>query len=178
MNKKGLSTFSLFLYVFVIFFGVIFLGLALFIFNQINDVLDVDIDVGQFNLRNVTAQTFGKINAGFADNADTIGVMLVLMMSFIMILNGFIVGSKFPKIFLVVDILILIFVFIVAVYLSQVYEIFINSTTLLDVYINDIPNTSTFMLNLPLVIGTLGALIMIFSYAGIRKKEYESSILG
>lgn len=179
MNKKAMSVFPLFLFIFGVFFLAIFLGIALFIFNQVNDVFDTDIDVGQVNLKDINADTFGKMNTGFIDNADLIGIMLLLVMSVLMILNGYFIGSKYPKLFMVVDILILVFIFITSVYISQVYEIFINSTEILDLYINDIPKTSKFILNLPLIIGTLGALIMIFSYSGLgRKNRGETNVAG
>ena len=91
-----------------------------------------------------------------------------------MIINAFAFGSENPKLFIVIDILILGFVFMVSIYISIVYNIFINSTPLLtSVYVDKMPMTSTFILNLPAIIGTLGALIMIFSYSGIKKANKE-----
>ncbi len=177
-NKKGMATIGIFIFIFAAFFIAIFLGITLFIFNQINDVLDIDVDVGQVNLKDINAQTFGQINTGFINNADIIGMMILLSMCLLMILNGFFLGSKFPKLFFILDIFILVFVFITAVYLSQTYEIFINSTSVLDLYINDIPNTSKFILNLPLIVGTLGALIMIFSYSGLNKERGDLNVQG
>ena len=178
MNKQGLAVMYLFLFVFIVFFFAIFLGLSLFGFNQINDALDRDVDVGQVNLQTINSQTFGQMNTGFVNNADLIGIVVLLMMSVAMILSGYFLGSKYPKLFIATDILILVFVFILAVYISQVYETFINSTDLFELYIDDIPKTSKFILNLPSIVGTLGALIMIFSYAGIRKKGDEINIAG
>lgn len=179
MNKKAMAVFPLFLFIFAVFFIALFLGIGLFIFNQVNDVFDQDVDVGKVNLQDINNLTFGKMNTGFIDNADLIGIMLLLMMSVLMIMNGFFIGSKYPKLFMVIDILILVFIFIASVYISQIYETFINSTVILDLYINDLPHTSTFVLNLPLIIGTLGALIMVFSYSGIaRQKGGEPNVSG
>lgn len=177
-NKRGLGTVNMFIFIFAAFFMILFLGIVLFIFNQINAALDIDVDIGQVNLRDVNSETFGKINTGFVNNADVLGVMMLLGMSLLMILNGFFIGQKSPKIFLVIDILILVFVFITAVYLSQTYETFINSTSVLDLYIDDLPKSSKFILNLPLFVGTLGALVMIFTYAGLNKERGELNVQG
>lgn len=171
MNKKGSVIIQLFIFVFAVFFIGLFLGLTLWGFNLVNDVLDQDVEVGQVNLGEINALTFGKINTGFIANADTIGIVVLLGMCLLMILNGYFFGSKYPKFFLAIDILILVFVFITSVYLSQVYEVFINSTTLFDLFKDDIPKTSKFILNLPTIIATIGSLIMIVSYSGLRKAE-------
>lgn len=178
-NKKGMSVVGMFTFIFAVFFVAIFLGMSLFLFIQINSILDTNVDVGQVNLQDINGLTFGQINTGFVSNADTIGIMTLLSMSLLMILNGFFIGSRYPKLFMAIDILILVFVFILSVYISQTYELFINSTVLLsDIYINDIPNTSKFVLNLPLIVGTLGALIMIFSYSGLNKDSGVANVQG
>lgn len=176
MNKKGTAVLQLFIFVFAMFFIALFLGLTLWGFNLINDVFDQDVEVGQVNLGEVNALTFGKMNAGFIANADTIGIVILLGMCLLMVMNGYFFGYKYPKFFLAVDILILVFVFILSVYLSQVYEIFINSTDLFNLFIDDIPKTSTFILNLPTIIATVGALVMIVSYSGIRKFEQRREV--
>lgn len=178
MNKKGLATVNMFLYVFGVFFGIVFLGIIVFIFTQVTTVLRTDIDVGQVNLKNVTDDSLGKITDGLADNADNLGIMLILGMALMMIMNGYYFGSRNNKIWLVIDFFILIFVFILAVYMSQTYETLINSTTLLsEIFIDTIPKASKFVLNLPSIVATLGALIMIFSYAGINRDEEAPNVL-
>lgn len=172
MNNKGSSVFAMFLFIFIVLFLAIFIGLGLWGFNLVNDIFDQNIMVGQVNLSEINNQTFGQINKGFEDNADNIGIMLILGMCLLMILNGYFIGSQYPKLFLIIDIFILVFIFIAAVYISQVYEIFINSSDLFSsIYADDLPNSSKFVLNLPLIIGTLGAIIMVVSYSGIRRKE-------
>ena len=170
MNKRGTGVVWGFLIMLIALFLTIGLGVTLFIFNQINDVLSQDLDIGQVNLKTISDQTFGQINTGFINNADTIGVIMLFGMCFLMILNGFYFGSKFPKIFFVVDMFILALFFIPSIYISQIYEIFINSTPLFEeVFINTLSKTSKFMLNLPTIMATVGVLTMIVSYAGIKK---------
>jgi hypothetical protein len=177
-NKKGQSTIYIFLFIFIVFFLGLFLGLALYGFNLVDEVFDRDIAIGQVNLSEINADTFGKMNDAFVDSADTIGVILVLGMALLMIINAYALGDKYPKLFFIVDVLILVFIFITAVYLSQTYDTFINSADIFDLYVDDLPRTSTFVLNLPAIVGTLGALIMIFSYIGIRRDERSPEVGG
>lgn len=175
-NKKG-SVYLGFIVIFVALLFAIFLGLAVFGFNTANDVLSIDVDIGQVNLKTVSDATFGQINQGIINNADTIGIIFLLGMVLLMILNGFFLGSKMPKLFFVVDMFLLILFFIPAIYVSQVYEIFINSTPILSsTYIDILPKTSKFLLNLPEIIASAGIITMILSYSGLGKKEDEQSI--
>jgi len=181
-DKKGSAVIWGFVIIFVSLLLAIFLGVTVFSFNLINTVLSQDVDIGQVNLKDVSELTFGKLNTGMINNADTIGIILLLGMCLLMIFNGYYVGSKYPKMFMVIDIFLLILFFIPAIYVSQIYELFINSTDVLSsTFIDTIPKTSKFMLNLPLIISTVGILTMILSYAGIRKDDQGgdgSNVLG
>ena len=179
-NKKGSSVIWGFVIMFVAFFVAIFLGITVYTFNVVNTVLSQDVEIGQVNLANVTARTFGQINTGMLDNADTIGIILLLGMCLLMILNGYFFGKNNLKLFFIVDIFLLALFFIPAVYISQLYEIFINSSTVFQsTFIDIIPKTSKFMLNLPTIIGSVGVITMIISYIGIKKEDDEGvNVLG
>ena len=179
-NKKGSSVIQAFVIIFLSLLGAIFLGLAVYGFNIVTSTLGQDVDIGQVNLQNVTNQTIGQLNQGFINNADTIGIIMLLGMCLLMIMNGYFLGRNFPKLFFIVDIFLLALFFIPSIYVSQVYETFINASTVFSsTYIDIIPKTSKFMLNLPSIIATVGILTMILTYAGIRKdEEKEENILG
>ena len=181
-NKKGVQgpvTIQMFLFVIVAFLAIVFLGLYVFVFDLITSNIGVDIDVGNVNLQNITNQTLGQLNIALGLNADILGVILLLMMAVMMILNGFFLGRGNSRLWLIGDIFILVFVFILAVYIAQIYDVFINSTTLLDVYINDLPRSSKFILNLPIYVATIGALIMIVSYSAINEvSRGQANVLG
>lgn len=171
-HKKGSAIIWGFVIIFVALLFSIFLGLTVYVFNLLTETLGQDVEVGQVNLKDITDATFGQINAGIIQNADLIGILFLLGMCILMIFNGYFIGSKNPKLFFVIDIFVLALFFIPSIYVSQVYETFINSTTLFEnVYINIIPKVSKFMLNLPTIIGTVGVLTMILSYAGIRRDD-------
>lgn len=182
MNRKGIQgpvTIMLFIFIFAAFFLILFLGIGLFGFNLVNEQLDQNITIGQVNLQTVNLQTFGALSVAFATNADILGIAVLLGMSLFMISIGFFLGRDNSKIWIVADIFILIFAFILAVYISQIYDLFINATDVLDVYIEDLPRSSKFILNLPGLVATIGALIMIVSYSEIAKRKgTETNVLG
>lgn len=175
MNKRGENMVWAFMIMFVALLFSIFLGVVVFSFNLINDALSYDIDIGQVNLKEVTEATFGQINTGLIANADTIGVIFLFGMCLLMMLNGYFTGSKYPKLFFIIDFFLLALFFIPSVYISQVYELFINSTDILsETFIDVLPKTSKFMLNLPIIIATAGIITMIVSYSGIKPKPTQS----
>jgi len=171
-NKKGTSLIWGLIIIFSSLLMAIFLGITVYSFNLVNTVLSEDVNIGQVNLKNVSEATFGQINSGLVGNADTIGIIFLLGMCLMMILNGYYIGSKSPKLFFVIDIFLLALFFIPSIYVSQVYSTFINSSTVFtDTFINTIPKVSKFMLNLPQIIASVGVITMILSYAGIRKDD-------
>ncbi len=181
-NKKGVQgpvTIQMFLFVIVAFLAIIFLGIYVFAFDLITSNLAIDVDVGQVNLKNVTDSTLGQLNVALGLNADILGVVLLLGMAMMMIINGFFLGMNNSRLWIVGDIFILVFVFIFSVYIAQVYDTFINATSVLDVYINDLPKSSKFILNLPIYIASIGALIMVVSYSAINQMQRgQANVLG
>lgn len=172
-DKKGLTTVSMFFGFFVIVMAVVFLGIFFYIFSTVTNNLMIDVDVGQVNLMTVTNETMGELNRGFSANVDNIGIAIILGMILVMLLNGYFFGGKYHRLFIVVDIFILIFVFIFAVYLAQSYNTLIHATEELNIYINDMPKTSTFIINLPIYVSIIGIIIIIVSYLIIPKAQNE-----
>jgi len=169
-TKKGSSMVWGFVIIFVSLLLAVFLGITVYTFNIVNNTLAQDVEIGQVNLKNVTGTTFGQINTGIINNADTIGIMLLLGMLMLMIFNGYYMGSNNPKLFIVVDIFILALFFIPSIYVSQIYNTFITSSTVFQTTFTDIiPKTSRFLLNLPTIIGITGIITMVLTYAGIKK---------
>lgn len=182
-NKKGSSVVWGFVIIFIALLASIFLGITVYSFNLATQTLGQDVEIGQVNLKEVVNNSLGQINTGMLDNADTIGIIFLFGMCLLMILNGYYLGSENPKLFFVVDMFLLALFFIPSIYVSQMYEIFINSSTVFQsTYIDVIPKVSKFMLNLPVIIGTVGVLTMILSYTAIRKDKKQggdgSNVLG
>ena len=173
INKKGSTLIWGLVIIFVSILVAIGLGLWVFGFNLTNEMIGQDIDLGNgVNLKDISDATFGQINTGLIENADMIGVVLLFGMCLFMMLNGYYLGEKYPKIFIVVDFFLLIMFYIPAAYVSSAYETFINSTEILaPTFINIIPNTSKFVLRLPIITGTVGILTMILTYSKLGKNK-------
>lgn len=177
MNKQATAMVGIMMYIFLTFFAILFLGLYVFGFSLISDQLNTDVDVGQVNLRDANQQTFGALSDALVLNADILGIVILLGMTLVMILNGYFTAGRHNILWLVIDFFVLIFAFILSVYIAQVYDLVINSTALLDVYINSMPKSSKFILNLPIIVSTVGALTMVATYAPIRKSR-ATNVLG
>ena len=175
-DNRGLSTINILLFIFVALLIIIFLGVYLFIFNTISVNLDIDQDFGQVNLKDVNALTLGRLNQAFLDSADFIGFTVLFSLILLMLMNAYFLRGQYPRLFLIIDIVLLVFAYILSVYVSQTYSLLINSSSpLYNIYVNMMPKSSAFILNLPKYVGVIGALIMILSYSGIPRKKEEIS---
>lgn len=177
-NKKGVSVAWGFIIIFLSLFVAMFLGLAVYGFDLATTTLGQDVEVGQVNLQDITNKTLGQLNTGMLNNADTIGIILLFGMVLLMMLNGFYTARNLPKLFFIVDIFLLILFFIPAIYVSQLYETFINVSIFNNVFTITIAKTSKFMLNLPSIIATAGVLTMILTYTGIRRDSRRGEDFG
>lgn len=158
-------------YVFIFLLIALTIGILVIIFVAVDDSLDVDIAVGQVNLREVNNQTIGQVRDGFEQQADNIGLGIIFGTVLVMLFSALFFSKNDSKLWIIIDIFVLVFAFILAVYVAQTYDVLISSTSYLDTFINDIPNTSKFILNLPLYVGSAGVLMMILSYAGIKRRD-------
>ncbi|GAG01605.1 unnamed protein product, partial [marine sediment metagenome] len=169
----------LFLFLFAAFLIIIFLGIYVFLFNTVSTNLDIDEDFGQVNLKDVNALTFGRINQAFLDSADYIGFTVLFSLVLLMFLNAYFLRGEYPRLFIIIDIVLLVFAYILSVYISETYSLLINSTSLLsNIYVNIMPKSSAFILNLPMIIGIVGCVVMILSYSGMPRKKEEISFNG
>lgn len=175
MYNKGSSAIVIIIFIFAVFFIVIFLGLSLFAFSTVSDILDQNVTIGNTNLQEINQQTFGKMTNEMLNAGDNIGLGMIIGMILFMIVNAYFFGDN-NKIWIPVDMVILIAVYIIAVYISNTYETLINASTLLDVYVNELDKTSRFLLNLPKIVGTIGALLMILTYAGIGRSRTRQGV--
>lgn len=179
MNRKGKSMLYVMIFIVLALLLAIFLGLFAWVYSLVDENLDLDIMIGQVNLSEVNDQTFGAFADSFIGIADNLGVAILVMMCFLIILNGYFFGSKLPKLMIIVDIFILIMCFILSIYVSFSYYTLINSSDVLSFYSDMLPKTSTFVVTLPFITAILGALVIFFTYAAIKKDNPEvNKVLG
>lgn len=172
MNKQGQITIFVGLLILALFIGLIFLYVGGVLVVRANTALSQDIDVGQVNLKNITADTFGKFATTYLNSADWWGVTIIFGSILGLFASAFFLRGRFPKWAMILDIFIIIAMFILSLYVSSSYKIMVNSLsaageTFLEVYT---PKTSGFMLNLPIFVVIISVIMMVLFHSSIPKR--------
>lgn len=174
-SKKGFSTtWTLFAFIFFALFAVFILGILYYMGSTANSVLEsVDLTVGNQSFHDAYEETLGAgFDAGLS-NLSNIALGLLLGMIVLMLVVGYMSGGN-TKIMIIADIAIIVVVFMTSVYLTQSFDSFINSNEeFFIIYSEEFENASRIVLNLPIYVAVVGALIIIVTYAAKRKKEPE-----
>ncbi len=175
MNKRGQMTILLVIMIVGLLFSTIMILVGGIIAIKVNDALNQDIDMGQVNLADVNADTFGVFSSMYLNNADWWGICIIFGMVIGLFLSAYILRSRVPKWGIILDIFIIIGMFIVALYVSSSYSTMLDALSgagedFLEVYA---PRTSMFMLNLPIFIVIIGVITMVLFHASIPKKSEE-----
>jgi hypothetical protein len=177
-NKKGLATiYLIFLLVFAFIF-IIGFGLLVFGMNSINNEISTgDVMAGQVNFTNASQLTFGKATTGLNNVANWLGVGILFAMFIGMMINAYMNRENNPKVFFIVDFIILFVAFILSLYISNLYAEIVGIDELSSTFSTYLPAAATFMLKLPLITIIAGILMMILSYSGIpiTREEIEFS---
>lgn len=174
-NKKGQATIFMIFLLIALFMGVIISLVGGLAVTKMNEVLDVSLEVGQTNLSEVNALTFGKYNEMWVVSADWWGMSLIFGLILGLTLSAYFVRGTFPKWGLILDIFIILGIFIASLYLSASYQTLIDALADAgETYLEDtIPRTSMFILNLPIFIVIIGALMMILFHGALPRKTEE-----
>lgn len=180
INKKGVATKNLFLFIILSFLVIIILGLFLYAYNVITiSLLTTNVGgAGAVNLTEATENTIGKINTAMLTHANVIAIIFLFAMAFALIFAAYLTRDESPAIFFVVDLLIIIFAYILAIYIANAYEGVLVSLPFQSIFVENLSMASSFLLALPRITLIIGALIMIVSYAAIPKVKEEEVRFG
>ena len=178
-NKKGQTTTFMLLGLLIIFIIVIGLIVIGSISTHTQDALSQNITIGQVNLKTVSDDTFGKLNTMILNNADWWGIATIFGMVLGLFLISYFARNTFPKIGIILDIFMILTAFIFSLYLSAIYSqlvVTLSSAgeTFAQVYL---PNTSFFILNLPLFTAVIGVIMMILFHSSIPRKSEETNAI-
>ena len=177
-DKRGQATEGLIDFVVGTFIIMIFIGIAVYTFNIITTSLSIDTLAGNVNLSSATADTIGQINTAILNKINLVGTMLLFGMVLALMINAFFTRHKYPKFFIIADILIILVVYIIAIYISNSYEIVIKLEPFSTFFLVNLEDPSRFLLNLPFISVILGVLIMIITYSGIPISRSEQIFIG
>ncbi len=175
-DKKGLTGLMLIAYVFMSFFGILFLGIGLYSLGLFDDTM---LELGEM-IGNISGQNFTQayenttqqgVNAIFSI-ADVVATLLLLGLALVMIFVGYQWGDESKRLWVIADILFIVGAFIIAVYL-QIYFVEFVSGGIIDetVYTETLATSSGLIARLPFLVPTIGMLIMIVTYGLSRKKQ-------
>ena len=175
INKRGQSTLLMVILLVALFFSAIMLLVGGLVTTRINAALDQDIDMGQVNLQEVNANTFGKFNEMVVNNADWWGISLIFGMVLGLFLSSYILRGSLPKWGMILDIFIILFVFLISLYISSTYRILLDSLASAGItFLEDsVTKTSMFILNLPVFVVIIGVIMMILFHSAIPRRTEE-----
>lgn len=172
-NKKAIATFELFHFLIIGFVILLVVGLFVYMFNLVTTSLDMDLMVGAVNLSQVTQSTIGQINTAILTKINTFGIFILFGMVLGMLINAYFTRDEYPSLFLIIDLMLIIFAYILSVYLSNSYEMIISTEPFRDIFVTNLSLSSKFLLNLPLISVVVGILIMIITYTKIPLRKEE-----
>ena len=172
-NKRGIATIETIYFAVIVFLMIVIIGVFAYAFNLITGSVGQDVMVGAVNLSNVTANTLGQINTAALDNLNLIGMMIIFGMILGLVINAYFTRNEYPKLFFVIDIIILIITYIVSVYISNAYETIITTAPFQTIFQSNLSSASTFLLNLPIYSVVVGIIIMIITYSNIPRSAKE-----
>lgn len=173
MNKKAEVSDLGLMSVFALAFFV-FLFTWMFFWNELDTALSGgDIIAGNLNISNFSAQTVGAVNVALLSTGDLFGIFYIFGTLIGIVVGGFLTRDKSSTVFVVVEFIILIFAYIIAVYISNSVETILILLPFADFVITNLNLTSKIMLLLPRIIIITGVLTIIVTYAGIPRKSRE-----
>ncbi|HEC66148.1 MAG TPA: hypothetical protein ENI23_12715 [bacterium] len=169
-NKRGLISLMLIFFIFFALFVMIIAGTAFYGIETFDNAARniTGMNVGNVSFSDTYEDTLGRGLRTVLSTLSTISMALILGMIIVMLIIGF----KMPKqnkLWIILDLFIIVVAFIAAVYISVIFNDFINSSeTFLNIYSVDLQKPSTFLLNLPFVIAIVGGLIILATYVSSR----------
>lgn len=179
-QKKGQITIFILLIMLVMFIALIFILVGGIVVKYMNSALDIDVDLGQVNLREYNAQTMGQVNTMYVNNADWWGMSIIFGMIIGLFLSAYFTRNSLPKLGLILDIFIIITMTIMGGYFSASYSTILDSLAQAgETFLEDVtPKTSMFMLNLPIFIPIIGVIMMIIFHSSIPRRSEERAYSG
>lgn len=173
-NKKGSVRMGMIFLIVFSFVAVILLGIFVYAFNTITiSLLDKSVMVGAVNLTNATSDTLGQLNNGINNNANLIGAAFLFGMVIGLIAAAYFTRKQNPALFFAIDIILIIFFYILSTYIANAYETTLNVIPFASTFTDTLPLASGFLLNLPLITIITGAIVMLVSYAAIPQTQEE-----
>ncbi len=174
-NKRGITTLSLILIIFLSFFLLVMMGMLSFGMNQVDEsFLSIDFEIGNFSWNESYQET---LQPGIIAMETTVPRTISIGVLLGMIITMLIVGFKIKKVkeyWAIIDIGIIIVAQIFSVVIRDLFVEYMNiSPEFLAIYRDTLPEGAKFILNFPVVIPIIGIIIMGATYFVTKDREEE-----
>ena len=172
-NKKGVTTLAL---IFVIIFSLILVGLFIigsYTFGLVDDSLtQIEVSIGNDSFQTVYQDTLQLgIKAMETTVPQIASIAILLGMIIVMLIIGY-STKKMGRLWMLVDIGVLIIAEILAVIVTSNFSEYVSSNPAFITIVRDtIPLAAKFILNLPILVPTIGIIIMITTHLMTKEKE-------
>lgn len=179
INKRGQSTAFILYGLLILLVTAIVLIIIGSVTVHMNNALSQNVTIGQVNLKTISDQTFGQFNTMILNNADWWGIAVIFGMILGLFLSAYFTRNSFPKIGIIIDIFMIFASFLFSLYISSIYSSLVVALSsagenFAQVYM---PNTSFFILNLPIFITIIGVVMMILFHSSIPRKSEEKGVI-
>ncbi len=165
MKKKG-SVIDILIWLVVSFTVVAFLGLYIYGFDQLTDVL-VNIDDGSgLNISGAANMTFGQLRTHQTPGLHTLAFVMIFSLGLSILVSNFVV--KTHPAFFIVYLMVMITAIIVSVYISNQYESLLTDATFGATF-QAFKGASFIMTWLPLWTTVLGMFGALFMFVGMMR---------
>lgn len=169
----------------IVFLGVIgsiIMGIFVYAGNTVDSAFNlIDFNINGQNFTQVYDNTLGQGVNAFLSAADAWGILILFGMVFLVLLSSYYFSTK-KRLWIVAEIFILVATFITTVSLQNSYNSIINSNAaLFNVFANHLTKTSTFILNLHLIVPIVWGLCIVLTYGILqlnKKENLETSGVG
>lgn len=175
MHKRGFTSFMLIGYSVIAFISVMFLGMFIYGLGLVDGALSsLDFELGpNITFNGVYNDTLKQGIDAITDQADNMGVMLILGMVLVMILIGYFVGEEYKRLWIALDIVIIVVAFIAAIYIRVYFNDYVNANIIpLEIYADQLPQSSTLINKIPFMIPVIGGILILVTY--VFRKEPEA----
>ncbi|KKN21508.1 hypothetical protein LCGC14_0924730 [marine sediment metagenome] len=175
-DKRGLTTFGLILVVIVALILMIFIVMLSFAMGTADQVLSqLNGTIGNTSIAETYQDTLkGGIVAMETTVPQIVSTGVLLGMILAMLIVGFNV-KKIHQIWMAVDIVIIIIAEALASLVTTNFIVYISSNEAFTAIARDtLPQAAKFILNLPILVPTIGVVVMLITYFTTKEKEEET----
>lgn len=179
-NKKGQITLFILAGIFVAFTFLILLLVSGSVVSKMNTYLSQNITMGNVDLGATTSATFTPFATMLLNYADWWGIACIFGMILGLFISAYMLRGRYAKWGIILDIVMIVSIFIFALYLKGAYQTLLDSLAIAgETFLEDYANKSSwFLLNLPIFVPIIGAIMMVLFHASIPRKKEEQTFQG